>query len=112
MNNKKEDSPEGGILFTLYQKIYISLSFRLQNGLNSLEHTLLLDEVEILLNQLCQARNSLVEIFLPDVVESKNTLSHLLSIASSPELCQLVDNLLVVLWLDLCTISTLATLVK
>ena len=65
------------------QKNYISLSYRLQNGLNSLEHTLLLDEVEILLNQLCQAWNCLVQVLMPDVVEAEYALCYLLGVASS-----------------------------
>ena len=81
----------------------------LEDSLHCLQHTLLLDEVEILLNQLSQARNSLVQVLMPDVVEAEYALSYLLSIASSPKLCQLVDDLLVILWLDRSTVLTNTT---
>ncbi len=83
----------------------------LEDSLNSLQHTLLLDEVEVLLNQLCQAWNCLVQVLMPDVVEAEYALSYLLGVASSPKLCELVHNLLVIVWLDRSTVLTNTTLI-
>lgn len=76
----------------------------LEDSLNSLQHALLLNKVKIFLNQLSQARNCLVQILVPDIVEAQYALSYLLSIAGSPKLGELVHNLLVVIWLDRSTI--------
>ena len=47
----------------------------------------------------------------PNPVSSKNAFCNLLGIASSPQLCQQVHNLLVVIWSNWSTICTSTTLV-
>lgn len=74
--------------------------FLLEDSLNSLQHALLLNKVKIFLNQLGKARNYLVQILVPDIVEAQYALSYLLGIAGSPKLGELVHNLLVIVWLD------------
>ena len=85
--------------------------FLLEDSLNSLQHALLLNKVKILLNQLGKARNCLVQILVPDIVEAQYALSYLLGIAGSPKLGELVHNLLVIVWLDRSTILANTTLI-
>mgnify|MGYP001772430901 CR=1 FL=1 len=70
-----------------------------------------MNEVEVLLHQFGQSGNSLVEVFLPDVVESKNAFCHFLCVAGSPKFGELVHNLLVVVGNDRCSVGTFATFV-
>ena len=60
--------------------------FLLEDSLNSLQHALLLNKVKLFLNQLGKARNCLVQILVPDIVEAQYALSYLLGIAGSPKL--------------------------
>jgi len=82
----------------------------LQDGLDSLEHTLLLNEVEEVLDHHVQTLN-LVEVLLPDELGTENTVGDLLRVAGSPEVSQQLHNLLVVVGDDVDTVLTLATLV-
>ena len=82
----------------------------LKNGLDGLQHSLLLDNVEELLNHSVQSLN-LVQVFLPDEFCAQNTVCHLLRIAGSPQVFQQIHNLLVVVGNNFHTVGTLATLV-
>ena len=53
----------------------------------------------------------LVQVFLPDELGTEYAVSHLLRVASSPQLLQQVHNLLVVVRNNLYAVLTLATLV-
>ena len=48
---------------------------------------------------------------MPDVVEAEYAFCYLLGVASSPKLCELVHDLLVVVWLDRSTVLTNTTLI-
>ena len=93
--------------------IYICVLFGLiplQDCLDSLKHTLLLNKVEVFLQQLSQSAYAM-QVLAPDIGCGEHTVSNLLGVASRPEFLEEVHNLLSIVWYNLCSVLALATLV-
>ena len=98
----------------IFVNVYLTISHPfLWEGLGGLQYTFYGFNHSLALNVIQEAFNHIGEtmdgveiaVLAPDPVGCKNTLCHLASIASSPELCEEIHDLLVVVWLDRCTIS-------
>ena len=82
----------------------------LQDSLYGLKHTFLLNKVEVFLQKLCQSAYA-VKVLSPDIGCGEHAVSNLLGVASCPEFLEEVHNLLSIVWYNLCSVLTLATLV-
>lgn len=83
----------------------------LQNGLHSLIHPFLLNEVKVLLNQRCKSWHRLVEVLFPNVLCGKYSLRHLLRVACFPKTLEHLHDFWSIIWLNWRSVNTSATLV-
>ena len=89
---------------------YAVLLRRLQDSLHGLEHTTVLNKVEVLFNEGIETLH-LVKVFLPDEVSCQHTVCNLLCVVCCPQLLQELDNLRVIVRCDLGTIGAFATFI-
>lgn len=75
-----------------YNKFYL-VNPILQDCLDCLKHTLLLDKIEVFLNKSVQARD-IIKVFTPNLRCRENAVSYFLCITGSPKILQQVHDFL------------------